>query len=570
MSRKTASLGSDEKMALVAALACVLLAYAAVDRVLRRGALAALSRSPWAAVVLLSVAPFWSWDVVSQRIELDWVACAVATFLSWNASTRDLDPVNPGPGGWTRAFLLSVALSSFSSPALLLVSAGLLSGRFHFWQHHAAFPMRVLQSFVAFALLCTLVGALCGAGFDWLDPTALEAALVLFLTIMIVSHYVITALAKGLLGPKPWSWLVHNRLHYLPASAYSWGWARFIPWRRFRCIVALVERVERPLQIVVFLLELTVPLALLDPDIAVFYCVAFAGFHVGVCLLSGLFFWDWMLTDLLLALLIVWLPRSVADEAFGVVPFAMGSLTLGLFPLRHRLWKPMPLGWYDSPFTQRVHWRVTGVSGKTYGLYNDFMCPHERLYGKVHGSFAVPHAVLTYHLGELWKLELRDALVEAGPDLTRLDHVRERFGIHPACARLTARHQQYLTAFFAALNRGEKKSLLPRWARCLKAPGDQLFYWGDLEPYRRQEPVTRVVMIYREEFFDGRDLVRLVDQELLGFDIVDTPPDVALEMTPREMDDYLLSLAWGRLIDVPGFRGDYLAGDDQVGKLARA
>lgn len=552
-------------------LALLLSCYAVVDRWLRGGA---LSKAPlWLAwplaLSLAAAAPLWSWQLTAGAGAVRWLAVAVAGFLSWNAATRDYDPVAPEPVGVARVCLIVSAVVSAFSPAGLLLSAALLSGKFHFWQHHAAFPLRVLQALVAWVMLSTACSWVPTATLLGATPlpdlsTALLAGLALFLVILMVSHYLITALAKGFLGPRPWSWMLENRLHYLAASAYSWGWARFVGWPVYRHLVAGVRHAERPLQVLVFSLEAASPLALVDQHVAFGFCLAFAGFHAGVCLLSGLFFWDWILTDLALAGLIWVLPPEVAEHAFGVVPFLVGCGVLAVFPLRHRLWTPMPLGWFDSPFTQRVRWLVTGQSGKNYGLYNDFMCPHERLYGKVHGCFAVSRSVLTYHLGQTYRLDLRDELVRAGPNLDELELVRERYGIRPRSAELTERHQKYLEAFFCALNRGATKAVLPAWARWLKAPGDQLFYWGDLPAYRRQEPVRSVRLAYREEYFDGRELIRLVDEELVSFAIPEVASD-AVEMSPRELDDYLLGLALGRLIELPKLGKRLLRADDQVG-----
>src|SRR5690606_16664505 len=224
---------------------------------------------------------------------------------------------------------------------------------------------------------------------------------------------------------------------------------------------------------------------------------------------------------------------------------------------------PLPLGWFDTPFTQRIHWRVRGESGAWYGLYNDFMDPHERLYGKVHGCFAVPVAVFTYHLGEVWKPELRDAIRAAGPCPARLDEVRRRFGILPRNERMLERHVAYLRRFFAELARGAKKHVLPRWLRWLKAPGDQIYYWGELPAYRGQERAVEVKLLYREEYFEGSELRRLRDEEVCSIELASSEvPEPVRELTPKELDDYLLALARGRLIDLPRFGGGYVEGDD--------
>src|SRR5690606_18915013 len=99
-----------------------------------------------------------------------------------------------------------------------------------------------------------------------------------------------------------------NRLHHLAASAYSWGWARFVPWPTWRKVINITKRIEKPLQLSAFSIEVLSPLALWHPSAAIAFCLAWAGFHVGVFLLSGLLFWDWILTNVAVAYVVLRLP----------------------------------------------------------------------------------------------------------------------------------------------------------------------------------------------------------------------------------------------------------------------
>lgn len=575
-------------LSLVLALGLLLLAYALLDALLRRE-LALRAPPAWlvaGAGLAVLLAPRWTWPntlpiqlLPSWPAEdgIRWLCVILVVLTAWNAATRDRDPVAGGPSSPERGLLMALAFASVASPSFALLATAQLSLRFRFWQHHASFPMRALLMLCSFVLL--------DGGLRWLVslgslPFAapvierLPSALVLLLLTLVVSHYFITALAKLVLGPRPWSWATQNRLHFLAASSYSWGWARFIPWPKYRIFVGAIKRLEWPLQIGVFALELVVILAYLDARLAVAMCLAFVGFHAGVFLVSGLLFWDWMLTDSLVALLLWGLPQELRTELFGAEALLLGVLVLGAFPLRHKLWKPMPLGWYDSPLTQRVIYRARGESGRVYGIYNDFMCPHERLYGKVQGCFAFVGEVVTYHLGEVFRLPLRDAIVRAGANPSELARVKANFGIEPWSAELTQQHLRYLKAYFDALNAGAPKAVLPAALRFLKAPGEQFYYWGELPAYRRQEPVTSIELLYREEYFDGERHVRLAD-ELLWRVPIRSRSDVSLtslaaskerslvrELTPRQLDDHLLLLAQGRLIELPGFKRAYLGGDD--------
>lgn len=552
----------------IANLALMTGGYWLADRLIRGdGIVRALGRAgvhrEHATVLLLTlpllvVAPFWPWSAMPGAPSVRLLAGAVAAFLTWKATTKDIDPVTGETHRLARILLIACAVGTWWSPAFVVATAFLLTMPFALWEHHSTLPMRVLLAAVAFLVL--------SAGFAGSDALMADAAILFWFVLTIeISHYVITAIAKAWLGPRWNSWHRDNQLHHIAASAYSWGWMRFVPWSMWRRVVYAVRRFERPMQTLVFAVEALAPLALLHPDAAVGMCVAWSCFHLGVFALSGLLFWDWILTNLTVAAAILLLPATVTAQVFGPFQTLAAVVFLVLFPLRHRLWRPMPLGWWDTPFTQRVHWRAHGASGKAYGLYANFWCPHERLFGKVNACYLTPVPVMTYHLGEVWKHELRDALRAAGPDPIKLDAVRAEYGIEPRSEELAKNHVDYIRRLFYELNGGANKHVLPRSLRFLKAPGGQCFYWGDLPAYRRQEKVTKVTLHYREEYFDGEKHVRLRDEEILGIPIDETCAEAprVRAPTPKRIDDLLLEHARGRLIDLPSFgEGRFIEADD--------
>ncbi|MEO1271539.1 MAG: hypothetical protein AAFX99_25885, partial [Myxococcota bacterium] len=424
---------------------------------------------------------------------------------------------------------------------------------------------------LAWMVLVCGVWGLGGAGLAL--PLGQNTAVLLWFVVTIqVSHYLITALAKMWLGPRVTSWVTDNTLHHLAASAYSWGWMRWLPWSRWRRVIAAVRMVEIPMQLAAFTVELLAPLALAHGWAAVGMSVVWSSFHVGVFALSGLLFWDWIVTNLAVAAALLWVPEQVWSTAFGGWQLLATLIFMVAFPLRHKLWTPMPLGWWDTPLTQRIHWVVTGGSGQEYALTNAFMCPHERLFGKVNGCFLAPEAVFTYHLGEVWKHDLRDAIREAGPDMERLKRVREKYGILPRSEALVANHVAYLTRFLGLVNRGVVKHALPQGLRWLKAPGGQIFYWNELPRFYGQERVVKVSLWYREEYFDGEELVRLTNTHVLDIDIDDSAADVepVSAPSPKEMDDFLLDFAVGKLIDLPDFGEGYVKTDDGAARAVAA
>jgi len=510
------------------------------------------------AMATALAAPFWRWDPMPGGTSVRFLAGVLTAFLVWKAATKDIDVVTGEAHRLARVAIIACAIGAWWSPALVIGAAVLLTTPFSSWEHHSTLPMRILLATVAFVLLAATLGAF---------PEVMADAAILFwfvLTIQ-VSHYVITAIAKAWLGPRWSSWARDNRLHHIAASAYSWGWMAFLPWPRWRRVIHGVRRFERPMQVTVFAVEALAPLALLHPYAAVAMCLTWSCFHLGVFAVSGLLFWDWVLANLTVAAAILFLPANVAAAAFGPLQALTAIVFIVAFPLRHKLWRPIPLGWWDTPFTQRIHWRAHGESGEVYGLYANFWCPHERVFGKVNGCFLTPVPVMTYHLGEVWKRELRDAIRAAGPNSEKLDAVRAEFGIQPCSNELAKNHVDYISRLFYELNHRAKKSVLPRMFRFLKAPGGQCFYWGDRLPYRGQEKVVKVTLHYREEYFDGEELVRLRDEEILAVPIDESSAEAprVRAPTPKMIDDLLLQHASGKLIDLPSFgEGRFVQADD--------
>lgn len=80
---------------------------------------------------------------------------------------------------------------------------------------------------------------------------------------------------------------------------------------------------------------------------------------------------------------------------------------------------------------------------------------------------------------------------------------------------------------FTQLNAGAQKGPLSRSLRRLKAPGGQLYGWGDLPPYRGEEAVRRITIRYEERFYrpSTGDFVLLTNRTVQEIDLLTPGPD---------------------------------------------
>lgn len=445
-----------------------------------------------------------------------WFAISVIILLTWQGATSDYDVTEPiAPQCLDKRLLLLLAGASCVWPAALLPWMTVYCGKLRGWKHHAMMPTRLLKAYLAWFFVAMCFGAACSG-----------APLLLVLGCVSLSHYVKPAWSKARLGPYPWSWAWENRTHYLMASAYSWGWARFIRAETVSRVLSRARVLDRPVNVLTMAVEASGLAAFLDRRLLITALVATALFNVVVALASGILFWENLGTNIAFAVTVTLLPDAEYDAAFGW-PAALIALAVLVLSTADLLWQPWHLGWWDSPFTARVHWQVETASGARLGLYNDFMCPYEREYGRVLGYFLTDEPVLHGHLGIVWDRGLRDLLAQADGDRSRLRALKQTYGHVQADKQLAREHIAFLTGTFTQLNAGARKSPLPRSLRRLKAPGGQLYRWGDLPPYRGEEPVRRITIRYEERCYRPatRDFALLTSRTVQEIDLLTPSAD---------------------------------------------
>lgn len=524
----------------LAALALGLAGFWLVDQVLRlqRGLRAVPRRggiTQWRRVfVLLVIAAAGSVFVTGAdtplglpvRLLID----VVVGLLTWKHVTQDVDVVVGDSLIRERLLLVGLAVLSHFFPFFLLPWLFLLLHSFAGWTHHGTLPVRLVMMVLGTLALVVLPSKL-APEHALSGRFGVNEAFLVLLVACHVSHYVIPALGKMRLGSRPWSWVLENRLHAVSAGAYSWGWARFLPEKKAVAVLRALAPLDRPLQLLTLLLEFGAVFVLFH-ELAFYEIVAgLIGMHLVIFLTTGILFWEWMIVDATLCETVHLLGPESASLVFSPQAGLACLAIVFLFPARGKLWRPVWLAWWDTPFTARVHWEVVGKSGKAYELYNDQLCPHERLYGRVHGYFLVDEPLITYHLGQVYPVEvsehhkksrvefetyeadeLRDAVFATRGDRAALVALKAKHGAVRRDRTEEREHVRYLRRFLRAVARGERKHVLPRALRFLKAPGGQYYSWGALPAYRGQEPAKILRFRFRETFFDGERFVEVSDR----------------------------------------------------------
>ncbi|MEV8307167.1 hypothetical protein AB0P36_07315 [Streptomyces flavidovirens] len=478
----------------------------------------AIARRPTPLLLLAGITPAVLLALLpsAEPGPIRWFAMFVIALLTWQGVTSDYDVTEPtGPQRLDKQLILLLGAASCFWPPALLAWMGIYCGKLRGWKHHAMMPLRLLKAYLAWFLVAT-----------FFETSGSAAALLLILGCVSLSHYVKPAWSKARLGPRPWSWAWHNRTHYLMASAYSWGWARFLRPEVVARILHRARGFDRPVNILTMAIEGVGLVAFLDRRLLIAILAGTALFNLAVALASGILFWENIGTNIALAITVGLLPAAEYETAFGW-PAALLALAVLALSAADLLWQPWHLGWWDSPFTARIHWQVETASGAQQGLYNDFMCPYEREFGRVLGYCLTSEPVLHDHLGIVWDRQLRDLIVQADGDEETLRHLKKTYGRVQKDEQQANEHVAFLTTMFNRLNNGVPKGPLPRPLRRLKAPGGQLYRWGDLPSYRGDEAVRRITIRYEERCYRPAtgDFVLLTDDIIHEIELVPPKPD---------------------------------------------
>jgi hypothetical protein len=460
--------------------------------------------------VAFLLTPWWAWSEVDDYEILRPIIFIVSGAMAWRAVTMDVELATRTSYPRLRILIILLWVGVWFHPGFLVLflHTGICWLRSYYHHQHLSIRMMImfLACLGALPLLDVVNAVLSRSGV--VDVTVVSLFLFICLS---ASTYFVSVMKKMNLGPHWYSWILDNRLHTLVMSAYLWGWLRFLPEKPVISFVKVLRPFDRVLQTYTFLIQLCSLLILFNQTLCIVLMHLFIVFHIMIALLSGIFFWQQIVATAILLWAVINLPPDVAAMLFSIETGLLAAAILVFLPYKKRVWMPVTLGWWDTPLSCRVHYEVRGRSGKWYGLYNDFMCPNERIFGQFYGDFLVKDKRLNMHVGECHSWEQFDAINSIDSDFTNFDLVKEKFGHSRYLPERSKTLDRYIREFFRNYNSGCRKRVVPGW---LKAPGGQLFYWGTLPRFKGQEQVDELIIRYREYYFHGNEIHLLTNYKV--------------------------------------------------------
>jgi hypothetical protein len=447
-------------------------------------AAAALVAAP--ALFLLRRELAMRWEHLPGGEQLRVLAVIIATGLSWAGATYEYNLYFDRAHGTDRLLVIALLLLAWWRPVfllpLLLVLLPLL------WQFGypiggfsragSVLPVRVLILVGAFWLLRAVTKR--GRTDD----------AVFVLCCIIAAHYWASGYAKLQL-----EWPAHARPALLLPATYSTGWLAFLQPETIAAIARALLWLNLPMKIGVLLVECGAVVALYRRKSIRAFLAASIGLHAGIFLISGIFFWQWMLVNA--AVLVLFFGTRGTAPSIFTRQHLVASMAL-IVSSGMWLWPPV-LAWIDSPVTYTYRAEAVGASGRVYELPPRFFAPYD--YQFTLGAFgylvAAPRLSIVWGAAPDWRLVERLAQVTSAADI---EAVEARAGRRLFDASRSAAFDAFVGRFMRAWNREHGHT---RWWMVLRPP-PLLWSFPRRTTPAPGDALTRVVVYEVTTLFDGR------------------------------------------------------------------
>jgi hypothetical protein len=462
---------------------------------------AALLVSLLAATVALAYSRSFGprWESL-ERGELRWLVVLVAAILAWTFSSYDFN------AWYARAHDIDRLLLIALLPCI-------------WWRPVFVFPFLTLLVAVAWQTSWPI------EGFSWAGPAPLIRVLFLFSAFMIAwpirriraadllfaifclvaAHYWVPGYRKLRLG-----WIEDDIVAFLLPATYANGWLGFLSAPTISHITRVLVALNWPMKVGTVLVEWGALVAIWRPTTLRLLLIGGIIFHIGIVLLSGIFFWAWMLLELML--LVLFLRRGAISRLpiFTLPHFLLSLLLIGAGAITFRA---VSLSWMDSRVEYTYRMVGIGESGREYALPPAFFAPYDFQFTLNAFRYLVPAARMSITWGATGPITARRLAGVTTPD--EVFALEAELGASAFVAGRSAAFDEFIRTF---VPRRDTLVDFHWWSRFRAPP--LLWTFPRRAPENGGDRLVSVVVREVTSLFDG---VRYAEIRTLPVRVIDLP-----------------------------------------------
>ncbi|MDO5981656.1 hypothetical protein [Flavivirga spongiicola] len=328
-----------------------------------------------------------TWDGLDVRIRIIIYTCIF--LLAWNYTLYDY---NYFLGHWSfsdRLLLCIVLILAIFNPAFLIfvvIQSLVLSQQFQY-------PLFFDYSFTDKSIVFDIV--IVGWLFIVIKKT-LYKAIPEYLFYVIVLGIICNWYWLAGLGKLELNWLSKNELYKLFMVTLDYNWLYFLEWDTKLYIANFLKKYNDVIQVTTIVVELIFPIIILiHKRISIFVLGSFILFHLSVFFTSGIFFWKWIVVELVIILCLIkykdlWLKKNKIQ---GILTYLVFLITANFY------FSSSKLSWLDVGIYNKYEFKVKNKEGEVFNLESSFFSPYDLNFAQNRFNFINNNKIITSTFG---------------------------------------------------------------------------------------------------------------------------------------------------------------------------
>jgi hypothetical protein len=430
-----------------------------------------------------------SWELFENAKWIKWFLVVVAFILTWELVTYDYNYYLDRGHYFDRFLLIALAALILRHPGFVpvfIVVALLFRSQFNYpvdgfslWDKRVLYDLLILFSVY---MIMKLAFKKTAWKFLWLSMCVVGA------------NYFITGVAKIGISPHGYEWLAYDQLNEMFVNAGARGWGMSLSPETFDSVAQALKTFNFPLKLIIFLLEAAGIVLLFRKRLSMILLVGWFLMHVGIFLVGGMFFWKWMVVDMVLFVLLWKMPVSVTEELFD----RSKRLPAFIAIVTSFIWlSPLPIAWHNTSFTQLYSYEAVDEKGEVYLVQKNMLNPYHQWFQYDDFSFLLKEPVLPVTgFGYTRKYQLAKE-TRSTPYLKLV----ENYGVHKYDADKALAFDSFVQDYFKSRN---KRLNGQAWWTILAPPHHLHNALADRNHYSGKEKIVKFrVRYYRYHHKDG-------------------------------------------------------------------
>jgi len=304
------------------------------------------------------------------------------------------------------------------------------------------------------------------------------------------------------------------------AARHFDGWLEgIISNQNIGVVVSWFHTIAIPMQIFAFLIQFFALFVFFNKRFTLILFLSFELLHIGVFLVSGIFFWEWIFLNLAIVYV---LNKLTIDKIKMIFNYKIMFLAFPFILLGNHVFHSSVLAWYDTALNNSYKIYVTTENGEKYRVDNNLFAPYDLIFY---------YDSLTYginkHTSPYWDTQSQfqnEEIKELSnkKDISSLEknifNIEQKYDKNEFNLEKQERLKKILKQYFLNYNKQKDKRLI--WSSL--APPKHIYLAFDWDKkIKLDSKVKTIEIIYYKTFYSHyyNKLIKMEEEKILEMEI---------------------------------------------------